>query len=300
MAEVLPAHVAETISSSKAQHRLGKLVNRVRYERYVSSRDQLPETKLQRGTGDSQGEKGTRGLAKARQRSQSEPGATTFLRARPVDAARVIPASEFVTAGRRSLGIEEFVAARCPCCGAAEGNTRHACLCRRSGAQVNQHQPLVHALSRTFKSMSIRHQAESGAPFHINRDFRMDIVIEAGGLRDTTASEYRNKAMVLDTSMRTHRRGSKCGQAALTDTGQLSFDERSCKLATLAVESFGRFGKEGGDLIDQVTTSIVGGKDGWSLSRKGVSKERLFQIISVATQVTISRRVKICKLALRD
>ena len=42
IADVLPAHDAETISSSKAQHRLGKLVNRVRYERYVSSLDQLP------------------------------------------------------------------------------------------------------------------------------------------------------------------------------------------------------------------------------------------------------------------
>ena len=39
VADVLPAHDVETISSSKAQHRLGKLVNRVRYERYVSLLD---------------------------------------------------------------------------------------------------------------------------------------------------------------------------------------------------------------------------------------------------------------------
>ena len=34
--------------------------------------------------------------------------------------------------------------------------------------------------------------------------------------------------------------------------GQVSFDERSYKLATLAVESFRCLGKEGSDLIDQV------------------------------------------------
>ena len=172
IADVLPAHEAKTISSSKAQHRLGKLVNRVRYERYVSSLDQLPETRPQRDTGESQGEKETRDLAKARQRSQSGSGATAFLRARPVDSARTIPASEFVTAGKRFLGIEEFLAARCPCCGEAEVNTRHARLRHLSGAQENQHQPLVHALSRTLKSMSIRHQVESGAPFHEDRDLR--------------------------------------------------------------------------------------------------------------------------------
>ena len=90
VADVLPAHDAETIRSSKAQHRLGKQVNRVRSERFVYSLDQLPETRPQRDTGDSRGEKQTRDLAKARQRSHSGSGATAFLRARPVDSARTI------------------------------------------------------------------------------------------------------------------------------------------------------------------------------------------------------------------
>ena len=101
VADVLPAHDAETIRSNKAQHRLGKLINRVQCERYVSSLDQLPETRPQRDTSESQGEKETRDLAKVRQRSQSGSGATAFLRARPIDSARTIPASEFVTAGKR-------------------------------------------------------------------------------------------------------------------------------------------------------------------------------------------------------
>ena len=59
--------------------------------------------------------------------------------------------------------------------------------------------------------------------------------------------------------------------------GQVSFDERRYKLATLALESVGRPGKEGSDLIDQVAASIVGGTDGSPLSRKGFCKERIFK-----------------------
>ena len=40
--EVLPAYDGETISSHKAQHKLGQQVNRVRCQRYVDSLDQLP------------------------------------------------------------------------------------------------------------------------------------------------------------------------------------------------------------------------------------------------------------------
>ena len=175
---------------------------------------------------------------------------------------------------------------------------RHARLCHRSGALVNQHQPLVYAIPRTLKSMPIRHQVESGAPFHADRDLRMEIVIEAGGLRDSTASEYRDKSIVIDVTYAGPQAGvhiragsvDRSGSAASTSEarkrnhyarpGQVSFDERSYKLATLAVESFGRLGKEGSGLIDQISASIVGGTDATSRARKGVCKERLFQIIS--------------------
>ena len=222
IADALPAHDAETISPSKAQHRLGKLVNRVHYERYVSSLDQFPETRPQRDTSESQGEKETRDLAKARQRSRSGSRATASLRARPVNSARTIPASEFVTTEKRFLRIEEFLAAGCPCCGEAEVTSRHARLCHRSGAQVNQHQPLVHVLSRTLKSMSIRHQVESGALFHADRDLRMDIVIEAGGLRDATASEYRDKSVLLDVTYADPQAGVHMRAGSADRNGSLS------------------------------------------------------------------------------
>eukprot|EP00904_Undaria_pinnatifida_P009514 jgi/Undpi1/5693/HiC_scaffold_2.g00967.m1 len=166
--------------------------------------------------------------------------------------------------------------------------------------------------------MSIRHQVESGAPFYADRDLRMNIVIEAGGLRDSTASEYRDKSILLDVTYADPQAGvhmragsaDRNGSAASTSEarkrnhyarpGRVSPDEHSYKLATLAVESFARLGKEGSDLIDQVAASIVGGTDASSITRKGVCKERLFQIISVTTQVAILRRVHRYRLSLRD
>ena len=105
----------------------------------------------------------------------------------------------------------------------------------------------------------------------------MDIVIEADGPRDATTPEYRDKSILLDVTyadpqVGVHMRAESAdrnGSAAFTSEarnrnhyarpGQVSFDERSYKLATLAVESFGRLGKEGSDLIDQVG----GGKHRW-------------------------------------
>ena len=66
------------------------------------------------------------------------------------------------------------------------------------------------------------------------------------------------------------------------------------------MESFGRLGVEGSNFIDQPVASIVGGRSGGSMARKGVVKECLLRIISVTTQVAISRRVARFKFQLRD
>ena len=72
--------------------------------------------------------------------------------------------------------------------------------------------------------------------------------------------------------------------------GNVSFDERSFKLATLAVESFGRLGESDYKFVDQLASSIAGGVDG-ERALKGVCEEKLLQIISVTSQVAISRKV---------
>ena len=64
------------------------------------------------------------------------------------------------------------------------------------------------------------------------------------------------------------------------------------------MESFGRLGVEGSYFTDQLAASAVGGRDGGSMARKGVLKERLLQIASVTTQVAISRRLSRFKLQL--
>ena len=115
---------------------------------------------------------------------------------------------------------------------------------------------------------------------------------------------YRNKSILLDVTYADPRAGvhmragsadrggsSEIGKRShYARPGQVFFDERSYKLATLAVESFGGLGSEGSDLVGQVAERIVGGTDGTSLARKGVCKERIFQIVSVTTQVAISLR----------
>ena len=104
----------------------------------------------------------------------------------------------------------------------------------------------------------------------------MDIVIRRGNLRDDPNREYRDKSILLDVThadpqAQVNLRGNSAdhdGSAASTSEtrkrqhyarpGHVSFDERSHKIATLAVESFGRLGVEGRNFIDQLAASVVG------------------------------------------
>ena len=313
---MLVAHDAVITNSRKAQHKLGKLVNQGRHPAHKAPVDQLPETVRPPGSEDPLGGSETRGL---RQGSiQEAKGATACLRVRPTDSFRFIHASQFVGIGRRFMGIEEHAAARCPCCDAVDVDTRHARICPGAVAHVNQHHPLLHAISRTLKRLGVSHQVESGEHFTADRNLRMDIGVRRGGLRDAPNREYREKPILLgvthaDLQAQAHLRGSSAGHDGSTAStpeaykrqhyarpGHVYFDERSHKLATIAVESFGRLGVEGSAFIDQLTTSVVGGRNRGSMTRKGVVKERLLQIVSVTAQVAISQRVSRLKLQLRD
>ena len=140
IAEVLPAHDAETTSSSKAQYRLGKPVNRVRYHRFAAYLEQLPETPPPRGTGDPNGEKEMRGFAKARQRSQSGPGATAFLRADPSTRPgscqrRSLCPRDGVVSGDGGVPGDEVPLLRC------DGRKRPACAIMSSIGSAGQPAP---------------------------------------------------------------------------------------------------------------------------------------------------------------
>ena len=130
----------------------------------------------------------------------------------------------------------------------------------------------------------------------------MDIVVRPGSLTNASSQEYRHKGILLDVTdadpqAQVHlRKGSATsdGTAAQTSEarkrqhyarpGHVSFDERSFKLTTLAVESFGRLGEEGYEFIDELAAHAAGGRGGRSMALKGVFKQRFLQVISVATQ----------------
>ena len=98
------------------------------------------------------------------------------------------------------MGIEEHVVVECPCCDATDVDTRHALICPTAGAQVNQHQPLLHAISHTLKRLGVPHQLESGEPFTVNRNLRMDIVVRRGGRLNAPTPEYRDKTILVDVT----------------------------------------------------------------------------------------------------
>ena len=167
--------------------------------------------------------------------------------------------------GRRFLGIEEHVAVRCPCCDAVDVDTRHVRICPRSGAQMNQHRPLLHAISHVEAARNFTPSDESA-----NRSLRKGTCGWTGSLRDAPNREYRDKSILLDVThadsqAQVNLRGGsadRVGSAASTSEarkrqhyarpGHVSFDERSHKLATLAVKSFGRLGVEGSNFVDQL------------------------------------------------
>ena len=168
--------------------------------------------------------------------------------------------------------IEEHAAMMRPCFDAVDEDTHHARICPRAGAQVTQHQPLIHAMSRTSKRLGIRPQAESA-----DRNLRMASAVRKRGLRDAPNRGYREKSILpdvthVDPQAQIHLRGGSAdhdGSGASTSwarkrqhyarLGHASYDERCHKLATVAVEIFGRLGVECSKFIDQLAASVVGG-----------------------------------------
>ena len=157
---------------------------------------------------------------------------------------------------------------------------------------MNQHQPLLHAISLTLKRLWISHQIESGEPFTADRNLRMDIAVKRSGLRVAPNREYREKSILLvdvshaDPQAQVHTRE----EAVLTTMDQLPLPPRCASANTtlvrdtcpstngvtnlppFAVEIFWRLGVGGSIFIDQLAASVVGGRDGESPVWKGVVK----------------------------
>ena len=143
----------------------------------------------------------------------------------------------------------------------------------------------------------------------------MDILVRRG-LRNVPNPEYRDKFILLvdvthaGSQAQVHMRVGSAdhdGSAASTSEAckrqhyarpkHVSLDERAHKLNTFfAVESFVRLGVEGSYFIDQLAEM----ERRWRGRGCKRNDSLLLQIVTVTTQVTISRTVSRFKLQLRD
>lgn len=67
-------------------------------------------------------------------------------------------------------------------------------------ALIQKLHKLVHILPQYDTTSIPNVKVESGTPFHVSRDLLMNVFIEAGRLRNSTASQYNNKSMLLDVT----------------------------------------------------------------------------------------------------
>ena len=150
---------------------------------------------------------------------------------------------------------------------------------------------------------------EDDSPFTRDQNLRMDIAVVAGELHNASNGAYVHKRLLVDGTFAdpqaaVHLKQESAtvdGSTAATSearknahyarSGHVSFDERSYKLCTFAVECFGRLGGMACEFVDQLVQHVVGGQDGGEISIKGVVEERLLQVVSVASKVAVSRRI---------
>ena len=130
----------------------------------------------------------------------------------------------------------------------------------------------------------------------------MDIVVRRGGLRNAPNPENRDKSIRVDVThadpqAQVHvQEGSADHDGPAPSTsearkrqhyarlGHVSFDERSHKRTTVAVDRFERLGVEGSYyFIDQLAASVAGGRDGGSMARKGVLKAVSYTHLTLPT-----------------
>ena len=174
------------------------------------------------------------------------------------------------------MEIDERVTVKCPCCNAVDVDYRHARIYPRSAAQVDQLQPILHAISCTLKRTGVPHAVESGVPFKVDRNLRVDVVEARGGLRDAPDRECREASILMgvthaDPQAHVHLRGGGAiHDAPASSTFEarkrklyarpehVSFDKQINHRATFGMKNVGRLGGEGVICIAQLAASVVG------------------------------------------
>lgn len=66
--------------------------------------------------------------------------------------------------------------------------------------QFIQHQPLLHATSRTLNRLGVPRSVKSGEPFTADRSPRMNVVFGRGGLREAPFCAFGDDAILVDST----------------------------------------------------------------------------------------------------
>lgn len=57
----------------------------------------------------------------------------------------------------------------------------------------------------------------------------------------------------------------------------MSYDELSHKIVNIEVESFEHLGRKGSEFTERLEASVSGGRDGGTMAKKGICKERRYR-----------------------
>lgn len=191
---------------------MGKLLKGIRFATFRNMLQALPPAQF-----DVKQESSHEALA--RHRSLCGPGALAFLRAIPSDPSRVLPPLECVSALRRVIGLDTFLARYLGTgCQARATSTRHIRLWARTDGGTTVHTFVKHRFARGLRDMGLLLTVEDASPMSAGI---LDIAIAAGSLSDANWPDYRDKGLLVDLtlldpqSLRQLRRGMPSGSACV-------------------------------------------------------------------------------------
>lgn len=140
--------------------------------------------------------------------------------ASPIESSRVIPTSEFMSTGDGGLPGGGAFLLRC------SAGEYAACTIMSQIGRAGESAPArgTRALPHIQADVDPPLNGKRRAPFNVDGDLRIGIVVEKRNLREATASEYayRCNEILLDVAYTpTHKRRTTCVQAALAETDRL-------------------------------------------------------------------------------
>lgn len=169
---------------------------------------------------------------------------------------------------------------------------------------MDQHQPLLHAISRILRRLRIPSPSRKWGYVYGGPEFEGGHCHHRrGGLRDVKKPGVPRQshparwnshadaqarghlyAAALTTKGQLPLSPSRASTSTILVRGQVPFDKRQ-KACPFRGGKLGASRREDGSFIDQSAASVVGGRDGGSLAKNTIYKEHIMRIVSVITHV---------------